>query len=550
MDISATTVVTELAPWSSLVQRFGRCARYGGSGRGVVVDRGRDEKTSAPYSPEELEAAKWAIDTLAANSRDVGIASIEAFERGLTPSERRQLYPYQPKQLLLRREFDELFDTTPDLTGADIDVSPFIRSGDERDLSVFWIDLAPHKKGEHASTPSTNRKPAREELCGVPFLAARDWLCGKATKEKPAKRLLPSRRAWVWDWLEGEWKVADRAALIPGAVLCVAADTGGYRADRGFDPDSRDPVKVLSAPPRAAQDVADDLEDTEDLSAAAYKTIATHNTEVGQLAAQIAAGLVPTRVAELIELAGRWHDLGKGHPAFQAVIEERGPHRGRIDLAKAPENAWQKPCIYQCSDGETRRGFRHELASCLALFAVLRRYEPAHAALLGPWAEALTLMGEGEIPKPVAERSAPTNLEDRVLACTAEEFDLLAYLVLSHHGKVRVALHAGPKDQEYVACDDRGLPVRGVREGDVLPATSLDGLSSLPTLTLTLAPAALGLSAVTGRSWRDRTAALLRKHGPGSLAYLEALLIAADRRASKLTTIDPLLYPGTAEGRP
>jgi len=84
----------------------------------------------------------------------------------------------------------------------------------------------------------------------------------------------------------------------------------------------------------------------------------------------------------------------------------------------------------------------------------------------------------------------------------------------------------------------------------VLPGISLDGRGSLPALSLTLAPAALGLSPITGRSWRDRTAALVRTHGPGSLAYLEALLIAADRRASKLTTVDPLLATGMAGGTP
>lgn len=548
VDISATTLVTELAPWSSLVQRFGRCARYGGSGSVVVIDRGRDEKTAPPYSPEELEAAQGAIDTLAAKVKDVGIASIEDFERELTDGGRKELYPYQPKQLLLRRELEELFNTTPDLTGADIDVSSFIRSGEERDVSVFWLEVPSAKKGEPIPRPSDRRRPSREELCGVPFLAARDWLCGKETKTKPAPRLLPSRRAWVWDWIEGKWEIAERAALIPGTVVCVAADTGGYREDRGFDAESKSKVMTLDSPSPEAQDAADDLEDTEALSiTTAYKTIATHNAEVGNLAARIAAALVPGRFAELVELAGRWHDLGKAHSAFQAVIEERGAYQTRVDLAKAPDGTWQRPCRYRSKDGEERRGFRHELASCLALFAVLQRYEPTHAALLGPWAEALVLIGEGEAPVPATDGSTPTELEERVLACTAEEFDLLAYLVLSHHGKVRVALHAGPKDQEYVARDGRGLPIRGVRDGDILPAVSLDGVSSLPELSLTLAPATLGLSSITGRSWRDRTAALLRARGPGSLAYLEALLISADRRGSKLKTSDPLLAESSGD---
>lgn len=548
VDISATTLITELSPWSSLVQRFGRCARYSGSGSVVVVDRGCDEKTAPPYSLAELQSAKWAIDAIEAKDKSVGIASIEAFEQRLTDDQRSQLYPYRPKQLLLRRELDELFDTTPDLTGADIDVSPFIRSGDERDVSVFWVDVPPARKGETAPRPAKERRPAREELCSVPFLAARDWLCGKATKEKPAPRLLPRCRAWVWDWLEGEWRVAERSALIPGTVVCVAADTGGYRNDRGFDPDSKAPVVVLSAPPQEAQDAADDLEDTEELSAAAYKTIATHNAEVSQLAGRIVAGLVPQRLAELIELAGRWHDIGKAHPAFQAAIQVRGPYQRRGDLAKAPKGAWQRPCLYRSADGETRRGFRHELASCLALFAVLRKYEPAHEALLGPWIEALSLMGEGEVPATAACDALPTDIEKQVLGCTADEFDLLAYLVLSHHGKVRVALHAGPKDQEYVVRDNRGLPIRGVRDGDTLPDVPLDGVVSLAALVLTVAPAVLGLSPLSGRSWRDRTSGLLRRHGPGALAFLEALLIAADRRASRLTTVDPILARGTNGG--
>ncbi len=550
VDISATTLVTELAPWSSLVQRFGRCARYADSGRVVVVERGCDEKAALPYTPAELKAARWAVDKIAVHSQDVGIASVENFESRLTDDLRTQLYPYQPKQLLLRRDLDELFDTTPDLTGADIDISRFIRSGDERDLSIFWLDIPPIGKQGPAPQPPKNRKPSREELCAVPFLLARDYLCGKATKERPAPRLLASRRAWVWDWLDGEWKVAERAAMIPGAVVCVAADSGGYRDDRGFDPESKDRVKVLGAPSQVAQDAADDLEDSEELSAAAYKTIGTHNAEVSRLAMQIATQLVPDRVAELIELAGCWHDLGKAHPSFQAAIEARDQHEERCDLAKAPDRAWQTPCMYRSTTGETRRGFRHELASCLALFDLLRRHEPTHPALLGPWAEALMLIGEGEQSGDVGTSMAPTNLELRVLACTALEFDLLAYLVLAHHGKVRMALHAGPKDQEYVVRDDRGLPIRGIREGDEIPSISLDGVTALPAFRLTLTPAALGLSAVTGRSWRERTSALLRAYGPASLAYLEALLIAADRRASKLTTIDPVLSADPARGTP
>jgi CRISPR-associated endonuclease/helicase Cas3 len=152
-----------------------------------------------------------------------------------------------------------------------------------------------------------------------------------------------------------------------------------------------------------------------------------------------------------------------------------------------------------------------------------------------------------EVPDVVSE-SPPTPCEQAVLDCSADEFDLLAYLVASHHGKVRLALHAAPKDQDYRdPGDGRGLPIRGVRDGDVLPAVVLDTAAPpLPALQLSLEPATLGLSPLTGRSWRERTSSLVDRFGPSALAWLEALLIAADRRASQLTTMDPLLAVAVA----
>ena len=85
--ISAGCLVTELAPWPSLVQRFGRCARYDGSGRVVVVDRGQDEKSAPPYAPEELESAWSSLQGLT----DVGIKSLETHEESLSPEGRARL---------------------------------------------------------------------------------------------------------------------------------------------------------------------------------------------------------------------------------------------------------------------------------------------------------------------------------------------------------------------------------------------------------------------------------------------------------------------------
>ena len=219
----------------------------------------------------------------------------------------------------------------------------------------------------------------------------------------------------------------------------------------------------------------------------------------------------------------------------------------RVDLAKAPDAAWPRNHLYEyLDDSERRPAFRHELASALGLFFILQTYAPKHPALLGPWLEVLAKLGRPPVfGEPVGP---PSSLVQRVLDCSSEAFDLLVYLVASHYGKVRVALHAAPKDQEYRDRDGRGLPIRGIREGDKLPLIALiPGEPALPEITLTLSPAAIGLSERTGISWRERSLAVMERFGPAGLAFLEAILRAADVRASRLKTNDPAF---AAEAKP
>lgn len=525
VDVSATCLITEVAPWPSLVQRFGRAARYGGTAQVVVLPV--EEKKAKPYDWAELSAA-WKVLGL---FDDVSPTRLEQFEEE-HPERLAELYPYAPAHLLLRHEIDELFDTTPDLTGADLDVSRFIRSGDERDVHVFWVDL-----DEEAGTPDRTLRPTRESLCAVPFLAARDWLFAKGS------RLAANRKAWVWSYLEDRWLVPKKTDVYPGQVLLVSAATGGYDPELGWDPSAKGPVVVVPLSQAGPQEHADSAEEVEDLSAFAWKTIGFHGREVGQAALKLAVRLgLSDRLRRLLDLAGRWHDVGKAHPAFQGSIQH-SERPQRADLAKAPPTAWRRP-LYIFDDGRERRpGFRHELASTLALFSVLRRHRPDHPALLGPWRDVLEAAGQPADLEPTGIDSAPTPIEEEILALDAEDFDLLAYLVCAHHGKVRARWHAAPDDQREARGDQ--LPIRGVIEGDVLPALLLahsDGsVGTLPASTLTLAPAEAGLSPRTGSSWTERVGRLLTRHGPFSLAWLEAVLRAADISASRLGTADPSL---------
>lgn len=150
----------------------------------------------------------------------------------------------------------------------------------------------------------------------------------------------------------------------------------------------------------------------------------------------------------------------------------------------------------------------------------------------------------GAVPAAPAPAGAPTPPEQEVLALDQPAFDLLAYLVCAHHGKVRGAWHTTPADQEFHDIDGRGLPIHGVRNGDTLPAVALNAANghayTVPALALNLEPARLGFSPRTGASWSERTGRLLGTRGLFQLGYLEALLRAADARASRATPADSL----------
>lgn len=539
VDVSSTALVTQLAPWPSLVQRFGRAARYGGQARVLVVDRVLAEKQCAPYEAHELEAAREALGHL----RDVSLHNLEQAEdrwRSKQGDFLARLYPYDPLHRLTPREFRELFDTGSDLTGADIDVSRFIRSGDERDVHVWWWRIG---EGE----PAEGLHPLRDALCPVPVGLARSWLLEQT-------RLKEGCRAWAWDYLEGRWRILEGRDVYPGQTLLVDSAWGGYDTKIGWTGEravARGPEipteGTLAQPSR--YELADRSQDHEDLSVYPYKTIATHGREAGEEATRLAKVLqLPDRVAALLDLAGRLHDLGKAHPAFQGAIDpnRRAPGlSGRQDLAKAPDAVWKRgPNRFG-----SRRGFRHELASALGILEALRCVDPWHPALLGP--HRLLVDANAFHPELEGERlgrEVATGVLAELLALDTHELDLVLYLVCCHHGKVRASWQATPYDQEFHYADDLGPPLRGVRNGDVLPSTlvaaSGTAATAFPEVELHLDPAALGLSPRYGASWRERVGALRRIHGDPSLAYLEALLRVADVRASRRETPDPLLGAG------
>jgi CRISPR-associated endonuclease/helicase Cas3 len=459
VDLSSATLFTEVAPWSSLVQRFGRCNRYGeveGGSDVFWIDMDDDPEVTSPYGQEAVRSARAILQNLDS-------AGIEA----LPPVES----PRELHRVLRRKDFLELFDTEPDLSGFDLDVSPYIRDPGPPQVQVFWRDFE--------DQPGDQKPPGREELCPVSMGQLNAYLKKTVRGERPSY--------WVWDHLEERWqRHGPGERPRPGNILMLKGARGGYDPATGFSVECRDPVREVSGAVGPPEDTYSGDPRT---TVGRFLTLDEHTRHVvEELETLISSLSLPVEDAELLRTAGRWHDVGKAHPAFQTALFDHGTPTDTGYQTTTPPQAWAKSPgggrlryrIEGESEAVERPHFRHELASMLA------------------WLE------HGNGPR-----------------------DLIAYLVASHHGKLRLALRALPT--EPIPPDGRRF-ARGIWEGDELPALELRGFVMPPT-RLRLEIMELGRGE-QGPSWTERTRRLLEWEGPFRLGWLEALLRVADQRAS------------------
>ncbi len=457
VDIDASTLVSELAPWSSIVQRLGRCNRRGDDpeARFLWIDLSL-EKQARPYEPTELSEARAALCAL--EGKSAAAASLPRLpirlEAGAT---------------LRRVDLLDLFDTAPDLSGNDVDVSRFIRESDEFTVSVFWRERAPD---------GVSHRPRRDELCPAAVSLVRDMV---ADLYKKGRRDLARVRS-VLAADPGEiWRPALRDDIIPGAIVWLHTSVGGYTASDGFEPTSKVVVEELRAADTPEASGAGVLDETEqnggDRMSWTGKAVglATHSNDAREeaegLCAPLASLLGSDNIAAVVRGAA-WHDAGKVHDVFQRTMIAGGNDPAGKPWAKAV-----KPARHE------RRHFRHELVSALAWLAE----------------------------------------HDR-----AGVDDLIAYLVAAHHGKLRVG--AWPYPGEPVTMRRMIL---GVQDGDEIPAAVLADGERSPAFVADLHLFDVGSNngrptwsdRVLGL--RDDPAL-----GPFRLAYLETLVRIADWRAS------------------
>ena len=217
LDISSATLITELAPWSSLVQRFGRCHRYGEYPDGADIHWiDLDDALAPPYSADQLALARTTLATL----------------HSAAPADLPSVREPTPNTDVIRlRDFLDLFDTDADLSGYDLDISRYIRDADDTDLLLFWRDL---------SDPDTDQPPPTgDELCRVAIGSAQRLVNRlKKTTYTPQ----------VWDPLAtpAQWR-PQRGPLRPGMTLMLDQRVGGYQPDLGFQPDSKPATPPLTS---------------------------------------------------------------------------------------------------------------------------------------------------------------------------------------------------------------------------------------------------------------------------------------------------------------
>ena len=482
VDISAAVMFSEIAPWSSMVQRFGRANRYGNLTDGAEIfwidllaqSKGEDNHQTALALPYEVEDLKDAAKNL---KKLEDVASLNLPE----------VVSANPVSLVIRKkDLYELFDTDPDLSGFDVDVSPYIRDSEARDIRIFWRDLS--------NLDDALIRPNHNELCSAPIQDVKKWL-------KNASKSKTRRVAFIRDpqykktnqraGIPVGWDSAQPDSLRPGQTILVDIDAGGYSDEIGFTGNSKDKPSEYD-------------ESMVETDVTLYGDTEGHGedfmSEIG-MPIELTAHLnhVATEVEVLCQIlninghynnalvrAARWHDLGKAHDVFQETMhkgleEKESSFNGAI-LAKTEKNNLR----------HSRPYFRHELASVLAFL-------------------------EHENWK--------------------SEVDLVAYMIAAHHGKVRMNIkalphEAPPQPDNGIGTSTAKLFARGIHEGDELEAIELGGGENWKGGALTLSVMELGFNERTQTSWIERTRKLLEQLGPFQLAWLETLVRVADWRAS------------------
>jgi len=483
LDLNAAVLVTEAAPWPCVVQRAGRCNRTGTiDGAQLVWIR---PVGHLPYPQADIAATVAELEMLDGAT----LTGEDLLARSVATTD-------SPVAVLRRPDLVGLFDTAADLSGADLDVAPYVRDTDDLDVQLAWASWADGPQDDGPPGGANAKEPPGDASGKAPPAEAKappaEWRC-RVPIGGVGALLKQGISVWRLDQAAGRWaRVTRQQPARPGEVLLVAAADGGYDPVSGFDPAARRPVPdspVLGGPELAAElGMATGTEDAFGADSASvaqqdWMTLQQHSYETREQAAALLAALAPTLpagAAPTVVTAAYLHDAGKAHKVWQDALCELAPPERRAEIDDG--RPWAK------SGGKGRLRFardvpfRHELASLLLVDGPLRP----------------------------------------LLADVNE--DLARYLVLAHHGRLRVQVR------------DPGEATRGSLLGLEQDATwSVPPLFGQPAAEVTVDIEQFELGGE--RSWTREALMLRDRYGPFVLAYLETVVRIADWRASAGLTV-------------
>jgi CRISPR-associated endonuclease/helicase Cas3 len=546
-DISSVRLWSEVAPWSSVVQRLGRLNREGLQPNAIATfwrpkeDKDRENKPDSPNAKRIGPYDKAAIDTCEKlldalnNEMKNGLKYRDALDEIAQSKESQNALQVLADTVIRPDDMLELFGTDPDLAGGFTNVSQFVRDADRNgDVLVFWRDFSP-KVAFQLDEP----QPHRDELCSVQFFELRRLLGDKGI-------------AWEWNPEPtrskpfGAWERRRANEIWPGMTLLLPLSAGGYSDELGWTGDEADKPTLYHFEVEDCSSLADDTS-----SQTKWYPLPDHLADVeAEITALVDLLQQDAMTSEALKVAARWHDLGKSLPRWQAAalkfVEQVQTRMRELLQDPEAERFYELIAEYLPHWSPPTLGNGH--ATLWAKFPDLRDVLKNHTLNT---ADRKSLRGKLRAkfsPRLRHEAASALAAWDAWHAGNSELSAISVFLIAAHHGRVRTVLRATQENDEIFGLkpEDNLQPVPGFLEQKATLRFEAKHLGAhgqwndsgtefqlaTPSWTEVMAEllgVAPGLSESNGAIPENE----LRSLGPFKLSYLEALLVAADVRASK-----------------
>jgi len=529
LDVSADYLWSEIAPWPSIIQRLGRLNRRGKQNDACAwfwmpradpkIDNAKEapnEGRVGPYEKNYLEAAHYLVNQLEECNQN-GTSYRDALDGVLKSKESEEAREISHDVVIRPTDLYDLFSTEPDLVGGFADISRYIRDVDQdADVQVFWADFK--------DQPTSELSAKMDSLCRVSVYTLRAFLRSNKTS------------AWEWNPEIRAYQKVRPDMLCPGMTLLLARDAGGYSNDLGWTGNKDDYPTAGLAESRAPEAFSDDIE-----SASAWQQLERHLKDAKAESEYLAKTLeLADAFRDSVIMAASWHDIGKAHPRWQGAIKgfnerirfktQRLPLELRLEIEPILDPAGNLDSLQAKFPNWDK-----------LIENLLKRKGTGTESLIGQFNVRFDPRLRHEAASSLAAWKCWIKGSEKLTA-------LSVYLIAAHHGKVRTVLRSREKNHEDVFGinpDDTLKPISGwfneVIDLDLrpkffgLPGTWLDDGNYESYM-----PSWIGVvSELLGKSISEDAEILgsipnsePKNIGPFALAFLESLVIAADRRAS------------------